>query len=575
MSASTVSGGREAMTVLIFVAAIVCVLMLQRPRDVPASDPLGLLSGDSSSPSSVPYSPSNSSSSSSSSKPAASAPSSLVPGPAAPSSLPSSGGYSEEIGSVTENPAFIAANGNGSKYNPNFYSEAAWKPRARYGWKQRLFTPTFVTQELGFWIIVSCWQHRILYRKRTANETDADLDYEKDFEKSWRSLPIGNASLLVIPHSIASNGNVIVAESSIGGSGVPGEHSILVWEPKDATLMRNSTAASPALAENEDWRLIQVVRACDPADAAVRPHRILYDEVVQAFFLYITHMPPDAAANLWKFRDTTSAAATLLLNQSGAATSSPSTTMAPPRNESGTDPTAANGTGAPSRRAPKGVPKHIIQCGSLSRFERIDEASNKLKLIFCKPLHFTYGAYSRSISMDRGELVVTVGPNAVTRFAHREVTNETVEVPVKARYFSSKWKTAQSQMNDVRFIDGWWYITQTSQCRFFRTTRLPSARWRPRDNKFEPKLETLHHQVKVCRGRVFGRTDMCTGGGTPYFLTKIGSRIYVPYIFHCSGILSFVPGTNSSHPVLDYKHHFHSMGWAETPEDIERRGPIW
>jgi hypothetical protein len=80
----------------------------------------------------------------------------------------------------------------------------------------------------------------------------------------------------------------------------------------------------------------------------------------------------------------------------------------------------------------------------------------------------------------------------------------------------------------------------------------------------------------VCRGRTYGKSDMCVVGGTPYFMEQIGSRIYVTTIFGCSSIISFLPSGND---VLDVRVHFNRSppyaAWTETLEDVERRGTVW
>jgi hypothetical protein len=69
----------------------------------------------------------------------------------------------------------------------------------------------------------------------------------------------------------------------------------------------------------------------------------------------------------------------------------------------------------------------------------------------------------------------------------------------------------------------------------------------------------------------------CRGGGTPYFLTfsVIDGRMYVPFIFHCSGVASFVPGADAANPVLDPRRHFMELGWSEIAADTDARGPEW
>lgn len=72
---------------------------------------------------------------------------------------------------------------------------------------------------------------------------------------------------------------------------------------------------------------------------------------------------------------------------------------------------------------------------------------------------------------------------------------------------------------------------------------------------------------------------MCFGGGVPYFISAVGQRLYMTYIFGCSGVYSFLPksdnGTLVPGAIFDVRHHFEKTGWLETLDDLAARGTIW
>ena len=71
--------------------------------------------------------------------------------------------------------------------------------------------------------------------------------------------------------------------------------------------------------------------------------------------------------------------------------------------------------------------------------------------------------------------------------------------------------------------------------------------------------------------------------GTPYFLQVIDNRMYVPYIFTKSGVVSFeVPedstgsaGGGMKGATASVRHHWKNGGWEETEEDIAIRNLGW
>ena len=73
-------------------------------------------------------------------------------------------------------------------------------------------------------------------------------------------------------------------------------------------------------------------------------------------------------------------------------------------------------------------------------------------------------------------------------------------------------------MNDLFLTDdGWWYLTASN---------LKVVRTRSLDDLGAGRFEDVHPLIGM--------------RGTPYYLSKIDGRYYVPVIAPCNGILSFV-----------------------------------
>ena len=114
-------------------------------------------------------------------------------------------------------------------------------------------------------------------------------------------------------------------------------------------------------------------------------------------------------------------------------------------------------------------------------------------------------------------------------------------------------------MNDLAFIDGWWYATSTVPCALVRFRSLDSM----------AQHQALHRSLGLCR--TFSRRESRCSTGTPYFITKFDGRIFVPYIFGCSGVLSFVA---DGEEIRDVRQHW-GGGWVEDQEDVRVRGAEW
>jgi hypothetical protein len=109
------------------------------------------------------------------------------------------------------------------------------------GWRERLYTPTYVTKLGQYYFIVDCWHHRILYK----HHFDPDL-------RTWKTLDDD----LRAPHSIAWDGaNYVVDDTNA--------HKLRVYRKARGGL-----------------RLANTVD-----DVGRRPHRVRFDEVARAYYI--------------------------------------------------------------------------------------------------------------------------------------------------------------------------------------------------------------------------------------------------------------------------------------------------
>jgi hypothetical protein len=339
------------------------------------------------------------------------------------------------------------------------------------GWQQRLYTPTFVERLFGVWLIVDCWHHRVLYHRDLATPIE-----------QWHTLGEYDAPAahrpLRIPHSVATDGRVLVVESSCGGSD-GWNHSLLVYRP----VFGGSNASAAT-----DFAFVDEVVACDTALYVRRPHRVAYDPVVDSFFVYLTK------------------------------------------------------------------PAHLVRYS-------IDRPSGRVRRAYCHALPHMNGAYARSFAILNDSMYFTAGPNAVTVINHHRVDSATKVIKQSGSFSTKPLKFREGKMNDLQYLDGWWYATSTYPCRMVRFRSLRNMR------AHEHLTGTLGLCKTVGRG-----ADRC-GGGTPYFLTKVDGRIFVPFIFHCSGVVSFHTRGDSG-AVSDVQHHW-GGGWAEKAIDLRVRGLEW
>ena len=133
-----------------------------------------------------------------------------------------------------------------------------------------------------------------------------------------------------------------------------------------------------------------------------------------------------------------------------------------------------------------------------------------LKQVYRKHLDFLGGAYTRSITLADGAMYFVSGPGSIHKTAYRDDS-----FTVLAKY---RVPEGMASTNDLfRSDDGWWYLTATS---------LKVVRARSLDGFGTGRFEDVSAEIGL--------------HGTPYYLSKIDGRYYVPAIAERNGILSFV-----------------------------------
>ena len=188
----------------------------------------------------------------------------------------------------------------------------------------------------------------------------------------------------------------------------------------------------------------------------------------------------------------------------------------------------------------------------IAKFAVNSVGGGEVEFVSCEPVPALMGSYARSITIKEDSIYVTAGRQVVT-----ELSLETLEF---RRYYDMRpLKIKSDKMNDLTFIDGWWYATSTLRCNIFRFRRLDNF----------AGFQVLTGQLNLCYD--FDRRQARCRGGTPYYVTKVAGRIFVPYIFHCSGMVSFIDDGDT---ISDIQHHW-GNGWVEQQEDLDVRGTRW
>lgn len=359
---------------------------------------------------------------------------------------------------------------------------------------EKLYTPTFVSyiEPMDAHVIVDCWHHRVLFASNKGGGYDplgpvelpihqwADLTNisfvaaTSDMGDTQAQVQRARTSLggLNIPHSVATDGNILVTESSVGGSNGD-NHSVLVFR-----MHKPISQSDPPRLE-----FLDEVLGCD-GNRARRPHRIIYDSNSRSFFLYMTS-PAFLARFVW------------------------------------------------------------------------NDGLQKLERTSCQTLPFMKGMYARSIVAHSGSLYITAGPGVIWR---TELDASSGLVVKKQAFPIKHLGFVKGKMNDLAFFDGWWYATSTVPCAMVRFRNI-NRLW---------EHEKLHSQLGLCKP--FSRRERRCLGGTPYFVSKVGDRIFVPYIFGCSGVVSFRAIDGGG--IADVQQHW-GGGWVEDDGDLQCRGTLW
>ncbi|KEG12768.1 ABC transporter related protein [Trypanosoma grayi] len=183
----------------------------------------------------------------------------------------------------------------------------------------------------------------------------------------------------------------------------------------------------------------------------------------------------------------------------------------------------------------------------------------KLYHVYCEDLSFMEGAYARSFTIINDVFVFIAGPRSSLTFARLEGVNGTPRYTGRAKL---GWLGIKSRsMNDVVYMDNYWYISSTYPCSLLRVKSLKRG-----------PVEMLHKRLNLCRARAQGPGVLAGGRcnllGTPYYSSFVDGKMMIPFLFHCSGVLSYDP-VNGSSTVL------WGSGWTEAPEDVKRRGTEW
>ncbi len=133
-----------------------------------------------------------------------------------------------------------------------------------------------------------------------------------------------------------------------------------------------------------------------------------------------------------------------------------------------------------------------------------------LKQVYKRHLGFLGSAYTRSITIADGAIYIISDPGFIYKTEYRD---DSFKVLAKYRV-----PEGMASMNDLFPTgDGWWYLT---------ASYLKIARVRSLDDLNAGRFQDVHAQIGM--------------HGTPYYLSKIDGRYYVPVIAQNNGILSFV-----------------------------------
>ena len=180
---------------------------------------------------------------------------------------------------------------------------------------------------------------------------------------------------------------------------------------------------------------------------------------------------------------------------------------------------------------------YVLAANSQELFRLERETSGSLRVAGREPLPFLQGAYTRSFTIQDDAIYFTSGPNAIIKAVRRgDHLEETDRYPVPAGFES---------MNDLFYSGSYWYLTAT----FAKIGRIRDLELLKSEH---PLFEDIYAQLGLC--------------GTPYYLTRIGGRIFVPQTTEYSGIVSF---KEAAERIEDIRQEFDCGPPA--PDSIARR----
>jgi len=132
------------------------------------------------------------------------------------------------------------------------------KSISEINYSSRLFSPTYITKIDGLYFIIDCWHHRVIFTDDINNEI-----------KDWEILD----DKIFGPHSIASNKKLYVIDNT-------GNNSLRVYRK----------------ISRKGFELVQNIE-----DIGMRPHKVIYDEQSQLFYIVISGKYGQISSNVNNF----------------------------------------------------------------------------------------------------------------------------------------------------------------------------------------------------------------------------------------------------------------------------------
>ena len=155
---------------------------------------------------------------------------------------------------------------------------------------------------------------------------------------------------------------------------------------------------------------------------------------------------------------------------------------------------------------------YVLSCASTD-ITKLTRQDDRLVVRYTKHLDFFQGENCRSMTIFDGAMYFVAGPDAILKTTYRDDRYRVLE-----RYPVPKQLMGLADQNDLfRTDDGWWYMTATPR---------PAARARSLEGLGRGQYELVSDELGL--------------RGTPYYLTRIDGRYYLPQITQYDGIVSFV-----------------------------------